>query len=397
MSKNFKRLVPLLALIFGVLGCGLFSDGGDAELVFAPTEVGTPEGEKVTKQIGPAGGTLSSPDGRLTLTVPQNALTETIAFSMQPITNKAENGIGLAYRLEPEGMTFTTPLEISVRYDESDLEGTFPEALSIAYQDENGGWHAQRSAKLDQGGKTLNVSTTHFTDWAFLSRLRLSPTKATLRPGESQVIVLVDCKDPGLLDRLLSRPQNCGATTWANDDAWRIQGPGTYESGGPGTAIYQAPGKKPKPNYAWVLYSYELAQWDESRKAMVTVKGEVGSRITIVDSGYRATGQSSGLAFSGVICSVEKPFTVSGESMLSFKFNFTPSSENAGKVDITGSGFDVTIHNGSGTYVVEGIDTDRPRIALTGNFTGTHPRAGSATGSGTRYIDLVPLEDGCDE
>src|SRR5688572_10621820 len=97
MFKNLQRLAPFLALLFGVLGCGLFSGPGDTELVFAPTEVGTPEGEKVTKEIGPAGGTLASTDGRITLTVPQNALTETIAFSMQPISNKAENGIGLAY------------------------------------------------------------------------------------------------------------------------------------------------------------------------------------------------------------------------------------------------------------------------------------------------------------
>src|SRR5713101_839974 len=123
MSKRRKIIIALCVLTVGVLTIGvltigalgyrLFSGKANAgEIAFAPTEVGTPEGPNVTKVIGPAGGTLASPDGRLTLTVPPNALTETVAFSIQPIANKAEGGLGLAYRLEPNGKTFTTPLEI---------------------------------------------------------------------------------------------------------------------------------------------------------------------------------------------------------------------------------------------------------------------------------------------
>ena len=96
MTKNCRTLIPILLLFICALGCGLFSsNGSDAEAVFPPTEVGTPVGDKVTKDIGPAGGTLASPDGRLTLTVPQNALTETVAFGIQPVTNKFGGGLGL--------------------------------------------------------------------------------------------------------------------------------------------------------------------------------------------------------------------------------------------------------------------------------------------------------------
>jgi hypothetical protein len=95
-----------------------------------------PAGDKVTREIGPAGGTLTSPDGRMTLTVPLNALAETVAFSIQPITNKAAGGLGPGYRLEPSGRTFSTPLMISVHYDDRDLKATVPDAFSIAFQDE---------------------------------------------------------------------------------------------------------------------------------------------------------------------------------------------------------------------------------------------------------------------
>jgi hypothetical protein len=49
MIKNRHILILLLVLTIGAFGCGLFSSKtGDAEMVFAATEIGTPEGDKVT-------------------------------------------------------------------------------------------------------------------------------------------------------------------------------------------------------------------------------------------------------------------------------------------------------------------------------------------------------------
>src|SRR5713101_6531496 len=172
MSKKRKIIIALgvitigvfvSILIIGAVAYRLYSSKTSDEVVFAATEVGTPVGDKVTKDIGPAGGTLVSPDGRLTLTVPPNALTETLPFAIQPVTNKFEAGLGLSYRLEPEGKTFATPLDISVHYDDHDLEGTFPEALSIAYQDKDGAWHMQQAIELNKDKKTVTLPATHFS------------------------------------------------------------------------------------------------------------------------------------------------------------------------------------------------------------------------------------------
>ncbi|MEP6788307.1 MAG: hypothetical protein ABJB40_07745 [Acidobacteriota bacterium] len=83
--------------------------------------------------------------------------TEKVAFSIQPGTHKFANGLGLAYRLEPEGKTFTNPPEISVHYNDHDLEGTFPEALSLAYQDDKGTWHMQTVPAI---GGVANIHPT---------------------------------------------------------------------------------------------------------------------------------------------------------------------------------------------------------------------------------------------
>ena len=59
MSRSFILFILLAAS----QGCGFLSRSNRAEVVFAATEVGSPQGDKVSKEIGPASGTLVSPDG----------------------------------------------------------------------------------------------------------------------------------------------------------------------------------------------------------------------------------------------------------------------------------------------------------------------------------------------
>jgi len=111
---------------------------------------------------------------------------------------------------------------------------------------------------------------------------------------------------------------------------------------------------------------------------------------------YQAAGQFIKLVFSGMICDLEKPFTVNGKSMLDFTFQFTPSSASAGNVAISMSGYGGT-GKGGGTYTIEGVETDKPRIAVTGSYIGRFAK-GSAKGNGPLYIDLIPLETSeCDQ
>jgi hypothetical protein len=403
MIRNRQIFIPLFMLTLGSLGCGLFSSKtGDAEMVFAVTEVGTPEGDKVTKDIGPGGGTLASPDGRMTLTVPQNALTETIAFSMQPITNKAGGGLGLAYRLEPNGKTFTTPLEIAVRYDEQDLEGTVPEALSIAYQDGQGAWHLLNVAKLDQSAKTLTVSTTHFTDWSFLTKLRLRPKKATLRVGERLNIEILGCEPDNWLDRLIKSSggiRTCKVSdnelhTWSLPGNWYAD-IGTIDNPRALSVLYTAPPKKPTPNVATVSFPYDFQYAGEGGKSH---RGMFTSKITIVDRGYRVTGQARDSVLSGVVCDLEKPFDVSATHPLAnYVIKFVPSTPGAGTASYALS-YPMVTESGKGTYTLasggDGFD-------IIFNFSSTANALGrSVSGKGTANIHLAPLESnegGCGE
>lgn len=389
MNRNHQILILLLILTVLNFGCSPKATD-EALVIFPPTEIGTPEGLKVTKEIGSAGGTLASPDGRLTLTVPQGALTETVAFSIQPITNKAGGGIGSAYRLEPDGKTFATPLQISVRYDDKDLEGTVPEALSLAYQDEKGAWRAQKSAKLSQDARTLTVSTTHFTDFAFLARVRLFPSQSTVYVGGFEVIEVVGCKERSFIDKISGRPSDCSSPEWIA--SWYLQGKGGIEALPTGTSvIYRAPAKKPMPNVAWVRVDADIEVWESETGTVTNVSRSFKSKITILDRGYRATGKTADVTYSGVICSLEKPFTVTGNNgLFLYPFKFVPSSASAGTASWTAK-WKMASMEGSGSYTIEGADTDKPRIAWSQSGTG-HIPVSSVSYSSTVYIDLVPLD-----
>ncbi len=136
-------------------------------------------------------------------------------------------------------------------------------------------------------------------------------------------------------------------------------------------------------------YSYELEQWDETR--METVKGELVSKITIVDRGYRASGSNGPTSYRGVICSLEKPFELTGKHPLfTFPFKFVPSSATAGTASYSAS-WSVTKATGSGPYTIEGADTDAPRIVWPTQSTLNTPVV-TTGGGGAATINLTPLE-----
>ncbi len=142
-------------------------------------------------------------------------------------------------------------------------------------------------------------------------------------------------------------------------------------------------------NLLWLRAESEVEAYRAEKEFLKSAAAKLAKDKKCKKS-YRATGQMMRLVFSGVICSLEQPFTVNGKSMLDFTFNFTPSSESSGSVSIGAGGYGIT-GNGSGTYTVEGLETDQPKITVTGSYIGRHP-VGSAIGTGPLTIDLVPLE-----
>jgi hypothetical protein len=295
--RLFGSLTTITLLLFAACGGGGGGGTPPPPALAAPvaTAVGTPLGSAATSTLGAAGGTLSSPDGRVTLDVPAGALAADTVISIQPITNHAHGGRGNAYRFTPDGQTFQMPVTLTFTYIDADLEGTVAEALGAAYQSADGYWHWVKYPVLDIAAKTVTVSIVHFTDYADAAGFNLRPGAATVKVGGTvglhvkfcypasvddgsqlgSLVVGLECYDPGAPDAL-------GAPGVSQ---WTVSGAGGV-SGGSFSATYTAPAAKPTPNTAVVN-----ARIDNTKFGTLYLL----SHITIIDAVTTYTGD---LAFN---------------------------------------------------------------------------------------------------
>jgi hypothetical protein len=133
--------------------------------------------------IGPQGGSIQSSDGRLTLKVPAGALAQPVAFSIAPVaTNDAPNGIGSAYDISPDGVTFAKPAQLVFGWASTEINGTGSGNLGLAVLN-GSAWSAVGGASIDllNGVFVIPVSSTS------LSVNAASPLQALLAGGSRRV------------------------------------------------------------------------------------------------------------------------------------------------------------------------------------------------------------------
>ncbi len=166
-----KFSTPSLFLVIAIAFCcseeepdGSNTTNTTVEYEPAITPIGTPAGDPITKTIGISGGSISSPDGIIELVIPAGALPANTDITVQPVTNEAPGGIGLAYDLLPDGTTFSKPATLTFHYTDEDINGSSPFFIYIAYQDEAGAWVSDlKNQVLDTLAKTARLDISHFT------------------------------------------------------------------------------------------------------------------------------------------------------------------------------------------------------------------------------------------
>ncbi len=184
------RVLALVALLF-VFSCSDDStapsddNGGGNNNNPTPqaTAPGTPNGVATTATIGPAGGTLASDDGLFAIDVPAGALASDTDITIQPITNTAWGGIGNGYRLTPDGLTFAVPIDLVFDVAPEALEGSHPDFLDIAVQDDQGFWYILNDRTYDEIAGTITAATTHFSDYSNIEGLQIRPGSASVATG----------------------------------------------------------------------------------------------------------------------------------------------------------------------------------------------------------------------
>ncbi|MEZ0610114.1 hypothetical protein ACAW74_16475 [Fibrella sp. WM1] len=182
-----------------------------------PTAVGKPIGAVISKTIGPAGGTLSSADGTMTLRFPAGALTKETLITAQPVENTAFGGAGVGYEFGPHGTQFAKPVTLSWTYKDSDLHGSSPEALGIAVQDDNHIWRGHTSLFVEADQRRVVAPIYHFSRYSFYENFWMEPMQQTLAPNETVTLKVFYQENHGLYEskgsEVVQEPTPCKPTS----------------------------------------------------------------------------------------------------------------------------------------------------------------------------------------
>ncbi|WP_109700451.1 hypothetical protein [Chitinophaga deserti] len=228
------------------------------------TAKGAVAGTVATAVIGAAGGQLQSTDGQVRIQVPAGAVAGDQNFSIQAVSNTLRPDRPLvAYRLLPENVTFTKPVNVTIAYEPSALTAGSEEMLMLAWQTADGTWRPLPTS-LNKTAHTVTAPVTHFCDLAFYEQFELFAAKTEIRAGQEVALRCgvqeINLNQDSLLAPIEHKVDDAtfGRTVVSNYSmihdkyvtratGWKVlSGPGTVTAqknpfGIEGNAVYKAP------------------------------------------------------------------------------------------------------------------------------------------------------------
>jgi hypothetical protein len=306
---NMRRVITFAIIVFFLNGCKKSNSGSQTSFTIpngppAKTAVGTPMGPPLTKTIGPGGGTVLSSDGRVELDFPAGAVAANTDITIQPITNTAPNGSGLAYQLMPEGTKFSIPVTITFHYTEDDANGTNPFLFYIATQDSTGVWQADfKNRTIDTIAKSASLPISHFSDWSLGSNAILFSSPPGVLADQTSEVFVVIANDQG--DQTvggdgefpLSAMPAVTPVPGSNISNWTVNGKvggnaddGTIKATGE-QAFYTAPASIDKERNVQVAATMNLTLigWNKGKKVFKTGKDILFDEITLLPQKFSFT------------------------------------------------------------------------------------------------------------
>lgn len=208
-------------------------------------------GNRVEKTIGTMGGKILSGDGKLEIIIPEGALEKGTTIGIEPITrtlvDRPGNSALPAYRLTPHGQQFLKPVTIRFAYSKSSF-------ANVAFQDDEGKWRGLTTVYKDETSKTVEVKSTHFSDWtSFESIFQELEDGISVEVGKTVPLKIMTVlssaysqEDQDDEDYYVAEP-----TEFESAVEWKIlNGPGNGSIDGATTsnAIFKAPGSIPVNN-----------------------------------------------------------------------------------------------------------------------------------------------------
>lgn len=168
ITRYFWLLLLLLAAAAGLLfhaGCSSDDDGGTAPVVEEDPDIGDDNGTIV----GPAGGTVTSEGGEVSLVIPAGALDEDVEITIDPVDPLPAGAIaGTVFEFGPAGTEFTEKVALNLNYDPAQLKAGIEEANLHLVQFFGDLWQKSLTAVVDTLANTATDSLEHFSTWGLL-------------------------------------------------------------------------------------------------------------------------------------------------------------------------------------------------------------------------------------
>ncbi len=364
IMKTLQAIVITLLVLVGLFSCDNNRENinPDKPVSGTPTEVGKPLGATTSKMIGPQGGSITTSDGKLTLTFPAGAVTKETNITIRPVENKAWGGVGTGYEFGPDGSEFAKVVTFTYHYTDREINGASLDNMALAFQDQKKVWQMTSPLVVDKAQKTITGYIKHFSWWSMVTRYRLVPEYDTvlvtqtkeltveyLENGEwpwtttskpiPDIELLYPLIPPKVADRtdiakLYLNGVDCTTSAPKDPSAGLL---GYANKGNKAVIMYTAPGKKPEDAYNPVAISVELSHAGKAKLMLVSnlfihqentfsVDGSGASKITI-HAAY-----SSGILYMSFEDNSSNLLNVYAEHFKTGKFSFNTKDTYVGAI-----------------------------------------------------------------
>jgi hypothetical protein len=265
-----------------------------------PTAIGKPIGTAVTKEIGTTGGSITSPDGRITITLPAGALSSNTPITIQPIENTTPLGIGLSYDFLPNGQQFAKPVTVTLHYNNEELAGTAPELLEFAFQNNQNAWQGTGNLQVNKSAQTVDAFIKHFSRWSFYATFKMLPEQKSLLVNKTALLQVMklpytEDPDPNNMQELLhtlGQPQVMAADKVSN---WAVNGQASAQGSSNGWLSgsadnekqYHAPADVPAGNPVAVSASLNTGKGNVTVVSHMNVQKELSFEFSCNGQSYK--------------------------------------------------------------------------------------------------------------
>jgi hypothetical protein len=128
----------------------------------------------ISPVVGPGGGIVASPDGRVFLTVPPGAVSRAVTVTITPQASNGDTPTNLFYLFHIDAAddlgapvsTLARPITVTVLFRAADLVGLPDGSPQMFWLDESKGAWVVLGGRVDWGQNVVSVALSHFSDFA---------------------------------------------------------------------------------------------------------------------------------------------------------------------------------------------------------------------------------------